>query len=379
MNATSLGADARTHQIVQDLFWEQDVDLLAVNYKHGVLRMLFVLLRSLVFSRRSELCADARVASHKSIAVVFFQNEDHAISNAREWVEIDHIMRLNARSLTIVREQLGWAEMWRQTLRFVRLAAALKGWRHVGRFTYPLLGWLLYRSFYSLLDGKRDVTVITTNMHHPLSIGVVWAAVCAGQPADFYEHATTPRAFVRDRGYRHVYVNFQHTRHILVNAGFKSDNVHVLQRMHSFPKRTMDHEIRHVGICINFFDSLESIDTITRVLRERGSAVSYRVHDADPRLAQLKRLAAEHATGWSDARQSRIEVFLDTVDLIVAGNSNVIADALMAGRQVIYYWSGAPDMFDYYGLVGYYALPHASDAASLRAVMAQLDRAVATC
>lgn len=353
--------------------------MLAVNYKHGVLRMLFVLLRSLVFSRRSEHCADARVASHKSIAVVFFQNEDHAIANARDKIRVDDILQLDMHSLAIVREQLGWVGMWQQTLRFVRLAAALKGWRQVGRFTYPLLGWLLYRSFYSLLDGKRDVTVITTNMHHPLSIGVVWAAVCAGQPADFYEHATTPRAFVRDRGYRHVYVNFQHTRHMLVNAGFKSDNVHVLQRMPSFPKRTMDHEIRHVGICINFFDSLEAIADITDVLREHSLDIVYRVHDADPRLSRLKRLAGRQNAGMSDARQSRIEAFLGTVDLIVAGNSNVIADALMAGHPVVYYWSGTHDMFDYYGLVGFYNLPYASSKSSLRAVMAELLADVTVC
>jgi hypothetical protein len=103
------------------------------------------------------------------------------------------------------------------------------------------------------------------------------------------------------------------------------------------------------------------------------------VHDADPRLAQLKRLAAEHGTGWSDARQSRIDAFLDTVDLIVSGNSNVIADALTAGRQVVYYWSGTPQMFDYYGLVGHFDLPHACDAASLRAVLARLDGALVTC
>jgi hypothetical protein len=223
------------------------------------------------------------------------------------------------------------------------------------------------------------VTVLTTNMQHPLSIGVVWATVCAGQHADFFEHATTPRAVVRDRGYRRVYVNFEHTRHLLIDMGFKPDSVLVLQRLPELRKPAPGQPIRRIGICINFFDSLESIDTITQVLRERGAEISYRVHDADPRLAQLKRLAAEHGTGWSDARQSRIDAFLDTVDLIVSGNSNVIADALTAGRQVVYYWSGTPQMFDYYGLVGHFDLPHACDAASLRAVLARLDGALVTC
>jgi hypothetical protein len=166
---------------------------------------------------------------------------------------------------------------------------------------------------------------------------------------------------------------------MLLESGFDPERVHVLQRIAALPAQPAGQPIRKVGICINFFDSLQAIADITQVLREHGLHVSYRVHDADPRLLRLRRLAAAHGIALSDARQSAIESFLRTVDLIVSGNSNVIADALMAGRPVVYYWSGATDMFDYYGLVSHYALPHARDKLSLHAVMNELLGATAPC
>ena len=374
-----MGAEARDKRIVEDLFFEQDVDVLAVSYKHGVVRSILILARSLFLSRKSDTPVDETIVSGASVAVVFFQNEFQAISNAPARVQVDHVLRLDLHALALVRGQLGWFGLCREILHFARLALMLKGWQQIGKFSYPLLGWLVYRTFQSLLVGKMDVTLITTNMQHPLSIGVVWAAVSMQQATDFCEHATTPRVVARDRGYRNVYVNFEHTRHMLVEQGFSPERVHVLQRIETLPTRSGGRLIRKVGICINFFDSLEAIADITDVLRELSLDISYRVHDADPRMSQLKHLAERRGAGMSDARESRIEEFLGAVDLIVAGNSNVIADALLAGRPVVYYWSGTHDMFDYYGLVSSYNLPHARGKPSLQAVMAKLLADPAQC
>ena len=176
-----MGADERDQRIVEDLFFEQDVDVLAVSYKHGVLRSILVLARSLLFSRKSDRPVDETIVSGASVAVVFFQNEFQAISNAPARVRVDHLLRLDLHALALVRGQLGWLGLWRETVHFARLALMLKGWHRIGRFSYPLLGWLLYRTFQSLLVGKSDVTLITTNMQHPVSLGVVWAAVSMQQ------------------------------------------------------------------------------------------------------------------------------------------------------------------------------------------------------
>ena len=365
-------------RIVADLFFEQDVDILAVSYRHGVVRSVLILLRSLLFSRVRAPRLDEVVSSGSAVAVVFFRNDIQAISKAPAWVRVDHLLALDLHSLAVVREQLGLFRMGREIVHFARLALALRGWSHIGRLCYPLLGWLLLRTFQSVLVDRTDVALITTNMQHPLSLGVTWAAVTTGHAADFYEHATTPRIVARDRGYREVYVQFEHTRAMLVEEGFDPRHVHALAADSSVIEIER-RPVRSVGICINFFDSLESIADITTVLGERGLKVTYRVHDADPRYAELARLAERRGAGISDARTSAIGAFLSTIDLVIAGNSNVLADAVLARRQVIYYWAGRRDMNDYYGLVAHHGLPRADSQDSLRNALDGLLRAEAPC
>ena len=288
-------------------------------------------------------------------------------------------MSLDLHSLALVRQELGLVGMVREIVRFTRIALALKGWSHVGRLCYPLLGWLLFRAFHSRLEGKTGVVLLTSNMQHPLSLGTVWAAVMTGQTADFYEHATTPRLVARDRGYREVYVQFEHTREMLVEQGFNPNHVHALSADKPTGAVVEPRPIRSVGICINFFDSMESIADITEVVQECGLSAAYRVHDADPRFAKLAKLAHRRGVRLDDVRQSGIEQFLETVDLVVAGNSNVLADAVLARRQVIYYWSGRSDMNDYYGLVAHHDLPRADSREALRTVLDGMLGTTATC
>lgn len=367
-NSTSTPAEELNRQIVEDLFFEQDVDILAVSYRHGVVRSILILLRSLLFSRARAPRLRDIVRSGSAVAVVFFRNDIQAISKAPARVRVDHILPLDLHSLAVVREQLGLFGMGREIAHFMQMALALKGRGHIGRLCYPLLGWLLFRTFQTALADRTDVALITTNMQHPLSLGVVWAAVTTGHATDFYEHATTPRIVARDRGYREVYVQFEHTRAMLVEEGFDRHHVHALSA-ESTMADVERRPVRSVGICINFFDSLESIDDIATVLEERGLGVTYRVHDADPRYPQLARLAQRRGARFSDARKSAIASFLATVDLVIAGNSNVLADAVLARRQVVYYWSGRSDMNDYYGLVSHHRLPSADSQASLRTAL----------
>lgn len=363
-------------RIVDDLFFEQEVEVLATNYKHGVLRSVAVLGRSLLFSRAAS-AGETSIPSGSSVAVVFFPNEFEAMRAAPAGMpRVDRILRLDLHALSIVRHTLGLRGLAAQSARFLRMALRAKGPGCIGRLTYPLLGWLLYQTFRALLVDKAGVHMVTTNMQHPLSIGVAWAAIDSGQAADFYEHATTPRLVFNDRGYGAYFVQFEHTGRMLVEQGVDPARVHVLQPIAIAAAGVAD-PIRAVGVCVNILDSLESIADVSAVLREKGLDVTYRVHDADPRLAQLRLLAMREKAGLSNARESRIQAFLETVDLVIVGNSNVIADALVAGRRVVYYWTGAESMLDYYGLVSHYSVPSAHDRESLRSAIDSLQPAAA--
>lgn len=358
--------------IVDDLFFEQENEVLGSLYRHGLLRTIFVVCRSVLFSRPAAGGADSLGAPGSTLAVVFFKNELHAITHAAPGVRIDKILKLDITSLGLIRAELGLGTVLSELLYFLRVVTGRKGRRYIPRVGIPCLGWLLYKTFVAKFGRGKGLTVITTNMQHPTSIAVQWAAHLTGQSTVFVEHATTPALVFKDRGYDHYYVNFEHTRQMMVTKGAAPASVHVMGDFIGRAQGTADARIRCVGICINDLDSFESVADITDVLQQHGLQVSYRLHDADPRLSRFRTEARRLGIGFSSARATKISDYLAEVDLVVAGNSNVVADALKAGKRVIYYWPGRDELFDYYGIVKYYDLPHARTRQALEILVGAL-------
>lgn len=360
-------------RILEDLFYEQEHEALSNSYRHGVLRTMFVLARSLF------LCAPVRdgeaapLHDGELVAVAFFENEFAAVKRAEELISIQRILRFDLRALSRVRAELGWRRTCSELWYFLRLTLRVKGLRYLGRASIPALGWLVYRMFERLLAGKSNLTLLTTNMVHPTSLGVTWATLGAGQRSVFYEHATTPQIIMKDRGYQRVYVNFQHTRGMLIAKGFDADRIEVMQPPLERAVAPAAVTVCTAAVCINSYDELASVSDIVEVLKEQGLQVIVRIHDADPRVAEVRAMSSRLGFEVDLARASKIQVFFTRVDLVVTGNSNVIADALIAGRPVIYYWAGRADMFDYYGFVQHYQLAHATDRASLQRLVSALS------
>lgn len=368
----TLETDDDLGRILDDLFFEQDTEVLATNYRHGVLRTLAVLGRTLLFSRAA---VQPSIESNTCVAVTFFANEHAAARRTHARLpQIDRVLDLDVHALSLVRQQLGWAALVTESFRFVRAALARKGRRYVGRLTYPLLGWLLYCTVRAMLADKSAVAIVTTNMQHPLSIGVAWAAHYSGQTSVFVEHATTPRLVFKDRGYDRYCVAFPHTRQMLIDRGVPAERVDIFEEEPIVRLPSVRVSTGAAGLCVNILDSLHAISDVAGALSRRGWKVILRVHDADLRLLRLRDLATELGADFDSARSSRIDTFFQRVDLVVAGNSNVVGDAIIAGKSVIYYWSGATEMFDYYGLVGHYRIPSARSGAEFDAVLDELVR-----
>jgi hypothetical protein len=357
-------------RIVQELFFEQEHDALSIGYRHGLLRTMFVIGRTL-FARRGDTLAQARRCfGTERVAVVFFENEARAIQGVAQHLRVDEVLRLDLRSLGLIRAVLGFSGALAALAEFLLLTARLKGIGYLRRCGVASVGWLLYRAFESMLAAPRPATIITTNMISPTSIGVHWGAIAAGKRTEFFEHATTPGIIMNQRGYHRLYVNFPHTRDLMAERGFSADRIEVLGNVQVAERRAGPLRLARAALCMNSYDSMQSILDISDVLARRGAQVTYRIHDADPRVRDITALAKQRGFAVSLARQSPIKEILAVVDLVITGNSNVIADALIAGTPVLYYWAGVDDMYDYYGFVKHYALPHARDPQSLEAALA---------
>jgi len=354
---------------MEDLFFEQDVEILGIGYRHGLLRSFFVVGRSLCRVDHVTQSLDAFDQPLAGVGLAFFANELSALQRAPPSVGINKILKLNPHKLGSVRRKLGAWGTLKESVRFVRRALSQKGIRYLGRLTYPLLAWLLYCALCKLLVGKSRVTLITTNMQHPLSIACARAAADSGQTSVFFEHATTPRIVFRDRGYARYFVQFPYTRRMMIELGAIPNTVFALQGDVTLQKIERPASLTTVGICVNDLDSMDALVDLTDVLLNAGIKVVVRVHDADRRVKSIAQWASHRNLSYESAKNSLIATFFQRVDFIVAGNSNVLADALIYRKFAIYYWSGSPAIFDYYGLVANYNLPYATDKIGFKKVL----------
>ena len=363
--------DTALHRrILDDFYHEQEHYALSISYRHGMLRTVFVLARSLIFSKRPrepEMVRDGEV-----VAVAFFENELAAVKRAESSIAIDRILKFDLRSLSVVRAQLGWACMLAELLYFLKMTLRVKGLGYLPRSSIPALGWLLYRAFQHMLAGRSGVTLLTTNMVHATSAAVTYAAVGAGQSAIFYEHATTTQIIMKNRGYARLFVNFHHTRALLAANGFDERHIEVLHPPLGQAVTALSSQIRTAAFCINTYDALESVADVVQVLKGQGLSVIVRIHDADPRVDEVRAMSRQLGFEVDLARTSRIQDFFERIGLVVTGNSNVIADALIARRPVIYYWAGVADLFDYYGFVRHHQLAHATRRDDLQRLIEEL-------
>jgi len=181
----------------------------------------------------------------------------------------------------------------------------------------------------------------------------------------YVEHASTTLTAFKDRGYELLVVDLPHTGALLQSAGVARSRILLLQEGPDLVAAPIGQPVQVVGVCVNDLDSMDAVNRMVHTLRDLGIRVTLRVHDSDRRITAFRSLANELGLLFSSARESRIEAFLDTVELVIAGNSNVLADALRSGKPAIHYWDGAEETFDYYGLVAHYHIPSARNAAQL--------------
>ena len=360
------------NKIINDLFFEQEHDELSIAYKHGILRTVFIIFRSVLFSKLRGEPLSRSIKSGGSVAVVMSTNCLRAISSAPKEVGVQSIINLNLRSLSMIREQLGLWQVISEILYFIRTTIEIKGIKYIQRMSIPILGWLLFKTFISILESKSKVTITTTNMVHAVPVGIAWAVYCTGHRSQFFEHAVTPTIIMANRGYDLVYVNFEHTRRQLIMKGFEDARIRVMHQIDNNIIRLKNVAISRVAICINEYDSLHTIKDITDVFRTHDVAITFRLHEADSRHKAIRQIATTLNIPLSFAKQSSIKDFLIPMDLVIAGNSNVIADAMLARRLVIYYWAGQERLFDYFGFVQYYSILHANSVQALQKLAHQI-------
>jgi hypothetical protein len=377
MPAACLTTDALAQtQLIDRLIFEPLKYPINKGYRNSLPRSLLTLA---YLYARSQVSATRPPADLRGDVLCFgvFKNELQALEEAVD-------LNPHWRKVPIGFPALSGAD-WRAVMRpaplllpgFMRCIARLGGALAVRNFVYPFVGLLVFEHFRQVFAAlEHRPTIVTANLVHPISVGVHLAALDAGLSTIFWEHAMTPRFMAKDSGYAQYYVHCEHTRRSFIEGGIAESRVRLIrpQAIGRAVPIAARSRLARIAVSVNDLDELPHVEAVARLLRGLGRTVVLRVHDSDRRLPALRELARRTGCELSSAVETPINEFVTTVDLVIAGNSNVVLDCVKARMPVLYYWPGDPQLFDYYGIVAAAGCEHANSPAALQAILETIDR-----
>jgi hypothetical protein len=116
-----------------------------------------------------------------------------------------------------------------------------------------------------------------------------------------------------------------------------------------------------LGICTNSFDPIDQVEKVITAITNKyqGVPISLRPHPSDRRFESWKKLSQEWGIYFSNSRIEGGYEFLNKVDCVIAGNSNIHLEAVLINVYPIYYdFAQSPDLIEYSfitnGLCEYY-------------------------
>lgn len=120
-----------------------------------------------------------------------------------------------------------------------------------------------------------------------------------------------------------------------------------------------------IGICTNGSDLLPIVEALLAQLRQEFPAMKMivRQHSSDRRVKAWRNLARKYTMEFSDSRMEISFDFLKNVDVIVAGDSNILLEAALMNVMPLYYDFPQKHLdslgFERHGLVEYFSEPQA--------------------
>ncbi len=323
--------------VIKELGYEANTKYISVSYRSGFTVSLLVLLRLFVrsfFNSRSQSYDAYWAQPGETLAFSSFKNEHNAIEEyIRNCdVRLRHIQLDLTRGTGLNVYAIIAGGMLRLPSFLVHLV------RHYGfgalrRFAYPFLGYALFRHLRrKFRSADRKGTVITTNLVHPVSLAVHYAARAAGWRTVYLEHAMTPKLIAKDRGYTKMLLRSSHTKQMLAKTGIDPNSMEVLEYwiQHVTPAPLGATAIQRLGIAINDLDEFADIEYLAKAASRNSIRCELRINDADSRIRAFHTLGANVGAAVFSAAESDIVDFIKRQDVVIVGNSSVLLDCLRA-------------------------------------------------
>jgi hypothetical protein len=241
--------------------------------------------------------------------------------------------------------------------RLVRILFEASGYRRRS-FAYNLDGYLLSYGMYVAtrrwLREVRPAAVVSCNHLHVMHRTITKAAQDEGIPTAYLQHASVA-AQMPPLDFDVALLEGEDAASKYSAAGSSTATVYLVGMAKSdayvnLPKARDG--VKVVGVCTNNLDSMDRARELCVAMRTAfpNTSLLLRPHPSDRRLVEWQRLAAVTGLEFSDAREVHPFRFLSSIDLLIAGDSNIHLEAALMDVLPIYHdFSGTAE--DWYGFL----------------------------
>lgn len=342
-------------EIKNYLFFEANNTILSNAYRKGVAYQVLSILKKFISTFFAKI--EPVELNNNDIAVTFFLNEENAASKYSEILNYDRNIKINFKNYSFVVEQIGYIKIIAHIGYFYLLNLYSRNWSYFEVMSSPLSGYLLYVGWLYLLRRTRPNRIIVFNCVHPSSLAILLACQKSNIDVEYCEHAVTTKLMLENcKKFTKIYAYYPFTKKIMINSGLSEASIHTLSQGLVY-KLTECENISKIGLCLNDLDDISDYEKLVQALRESKHQVSVRVHDAHPNFKYIEKTFSKLGCLVERANGHPIGVFLRVNDVIIAGNSNVLSDAIIDNKPCYYLWTGDDEIYDYYGLVNAYGIP----------------------
>lgn len=226
-------------------------------------------------------------------------------------------------------------------------------------FLQPFYFFQYFLSFFGYIDKSmhflkkfQPQKVVFTNDHNPEIRGMLLACLKCKIPTFYIQHASVSHLFPplafdmallegEDAKCKYLKMGNTHTKIELVG----------IPRIDKYLEyRKCIHNIQKIGLAYNTFDDLNKLKELIVYIKNQLPNIQFilRRHPGDERDTFILN---ELEVNWSDSRNEISFEFINKIDLLISGESNIHLEASMLNRPCVYYQITNTDFFDYYGFV----------------------------
>tara|TARA_R100000935_G_C2825953_1_gene162293 strand:- start:345 stop:1679 length:1335 start_codon:yes stop_codon:yes gene_type:complete len=229
--------------------------------------------------------------------------------------------------------------------------------------------------FRRILKQTKPDFVVTSNDHNSPNRAMLAVAHYLGVKTVYLQHASISRLFPALR-VNYAFLDGQHALDIYrecdENQPERQRNVPEPQVFLTGQKKRLaradNRQTKAIGIALNSLDDATSAILLVKDLATRGQHLIVRLHPGQSERDTQQYLAAfeddEHVK-MSSPKTETVSDFLEEIRWMVAGNSSIHLEAVLAGVIPIYFELTPPDSPDYYGYVRHGLARKANSAADI--------------